>query len=84
MALYDSFGNIVGVTQGSITPSNLGTGQTTLFNLQLKPIVFIGIPKSYRIWVCLLDLLVLSELNMVVKFLEFSNLYLFGDSIIVH
>jgi len=58
--LYDSFVNIVGVTQGSTTPSNLGTGQTTLFNLQLKPIVLIVIPKSYRIGVCLLDLLALS------------------------
>jgi len=58
--LYDSFGNVVGVTQGSTTPFNLGTGQTTLFNLQLKPIVLIVIPKSYRIGVCQLDLLALS------------------------
>jgi hypothetical protein len=28
--LYDSFGNIVGVTQGSPMPSSLGIGQTTL------------------------------------------------------
>ena len=85
MALYDSFGNIVGVTQGSTTPSNLGTGQTTLFNLQLKPIVLIVIPKSYRIGVCMLDSAgFICKLNMVVKFLEFSNLYLVGDNIIVH
>ena len=35
--LYDALGNIVGVTQGSPMPFNLGKGQTTIFNLKLKP-----------------------------------------------
>jgi hypothetical protein len=47
--LYDAFGNIVGLTQGSPIPSNLGIGQTTLFNLQLKPTDLTGMPKFYRI-----------------------------------
>jgi hypothetical protein len=47
--LYDALGNIVGVTQGSPIPSNLGIGQTTIFNLQLKPTDLTGIPKFYRI-----------------------------------
>jgi hypothetical protein len=47
--LYDAQGNIVGVTQGSPIPFNLGTGQTTLFNLHLKPTDLTGIPKFYRI-----------------------------------
>ena len=34
--LYDALGNIVGVTQGFPIPSNLGIGQTTIFNLQDK------------------------------------------------
>ena len=58
--LYDAFGNIVGVTQGFPIPSNLGMGQTTIFNLQLKPTDLTGIPKFYRIGVCMLDLLALS------------------------
>ena len=47
--LYDALGNIIGVTQGFPTPSNLGIGQTTIFNLQLKPTDLTGIPKFYRI-----------------------------------
>jgi hypothetical protein len=47
--LYDALGNIVGVTQGSPIPFNLGTGQTTIFNLQLKPTELTGIPQFYRI-----------------------------------
>jgi len=47
--LYDSLGNIVGVTQGSPMPSDLGTGQTTIFNLQLKLTNLTGIPQFYRI-----------------------------------
>ena len=47
--LYDALGNIVGVTQGSPLPSNLGTGQTTIFNLQLKPTDLTDIPQFYRI-----------------------------------
>jgi hypothetical protein len=35
--LYDAQGNIIGLTQGLPTPSNLGIGQTTLFNLQENP-----------------------------------------------
>ena len=47
--LYDAFGNIVGLTQGTTIPSILGTGQTTIFNLQLKPTDLTGIPQFYRI-----------------------------------
>jgi len=47
--LYDSLGNIVGVTQGSPMPSEFGTGQTTIFNLQLKLTNLTGIPQFYRI-----------------------------------
>jgi hypothetical protein len=47
--LYDALGNIVGLTQGSPIPSNLGIGQTTIFNLQLKPTDLTGTPKFYRI-----------------------------------
>jgi hypothetical protein len=47
--LYDSLGNIVGLTQGFPLPSNLGTGQTTLFNLQIKSTELTGIPQFYRI-----------------------------------
>ena len=47
--LYDAQGNIIGLTQGLPIPSNLGIGQTTLFNLQLKPTDLTGIPKFYRI-----------------------------------
>jgi hypothetical protein len=47
--LYDALGNIVGVTQGSTIPSNLGVEQTTIFNLQIKPTELTGIPKFYRI-----------------------------------
>ena len=47
--LYDSLGNIVGVTQGSPMPSDLGTGQKTIFNLQLKLTNLTGIPQFYRI-----------------------------------
>jgi hypothetical protein len=47
--LYDALGNIVGVTQGSTIPFNLGTDQTTIFNLQLKPTDLTGIPQFYRI-----------------------------------
>jgi hypothetical protein len=47
--LYDALGNIIGITQGFPTPSNLGTGQTTLFNLQIKPTDLTGIPALYRI-----------------------------------
>ena len=32
--LYNALGNIVGITQGFPIPFNLGTGQTTIFNLQ--------------------------------------------------
>jgi hypothetical protein len=47
--LYDDLGNIVGVTQGSPIPSNLGTGQTIIFNLQLKPTDLRGILQFYGI-----------------------------------
>ena len=47
--LYDDLGNIVGVAQGSPIPSNLGTGQATIFNLQLKPTDLTGIPKIFRV-----------------------------------
>jgi hypothetical protein len=47
--LYDSLGNIVGVTQGSPIPFSLGTGQTTIFNLQLKPTDLTGLPQFYRV-----------------------------------
>jgi len=47
--LYDALGNIFGLTQGSPIPSILGTGQTTIFNLQLKPTDLTGIPQFYRI-----------------------------------
>lgn len=47
--LYDVFGNIVGLTQGIPIPSSLGTGQTTIFNLQIKSTELTGIPKFYRI-----------------------------------
>jgi hypothetical protein len=47
--LYDAFGNIVGLTQGFPSPSNLGIGQTTIFNLQENPTSLTGIPKFYRI-----------------------------------
>lgn len=45
--LYNVQGNIVGVTQISI-PSNLGIGQTTLFNLQENLPSLTGTPKFYR------------------------------------
>ena len=47
--LYDLLENIVGITHGSPIPSNLKIGQTTLFNLQLKPTDLTGVPKFYRI-----------------------------------
>ena len=47
--LYDALGNIVGVTQGFPIPSNLETGQTTLFNLQIKATDLTGIPKFFRV-----------------------------------
>jgi hypothetical protein len=47
--LYDTQGNIVGVTQGFPTPSNPGIGQTTLFNLQENPTILAGVPKFYRV-----------------------------------
>ena len=47
--LYDAFGNIVGLTQGTTIPSILGTGQTTIFNLQENPASLTGVPKFYRI-----------------------------------
>jgi hypothetical protein len=47
--LYDSQGNIVGLTQGLPTPSNLGIGQTTLFNLQENPTSLTGTPTFYRV-----------------------------------
>ena len=47
--LYDALGNIVGVIQGSPIPSNLGTGQTIIFNLQLKPTDLRGILQFYGI-----------------------------------
>jgi hypothetical protein len=47
--LYDALGSIFGLTQGSPIPSILGTGQTTIFNLQLKPTDLTGIPQFYRI-----------------------------------
>jgi hypothetical protein len=47
--LYDALGNIVGITQGFPIPSNLGTGQTTLFNLQIIPTDLTGIPTFYRV-----------------------------------
>ena len=34
--MYDALGNVVGMAQGFPIPSNLGNGQTTLFNLQEK------------------------------------------------
>lgn len=42
--LYDAQGNIIGLTQGLPTPSNLGIGQTTLFNLQESPASLTGTP----------------------------------------
>jgi hypothetical protein len=47
--LYDYLGNIVGLTQGFPSPSNLGIGQTTIFNLQENSIDLTDIPKFYRI-----------------------------------
>ncbi|MER5174297.1 MAG: FxLYD domain-containing protein [Candidatus Nitrosocosmicus sp.] len=47
--LYHAQGNIIGLTQGFPIPSNLGSGQTTLFNLQERPTDLIGTPKFYRI-----------------------------------
>jgi hypothetical protein len=47
--LYDAQGNIIGLTQGLPTPSNLGIGQTTLFNLQENPTSLTGTPKFYRV-----------------------------------
>jgi hypothetical protein len=47
--LYDAQGNIIGLTQGFHIPSNLGIGQTTIFNLQEKPTDLTGIPKFYRV-----------------------------------
>ena len=47
--LYDDFGNIVGLTKGYPIPSSLEIGQTTKFNLQLKPTDLTGIPKFYRV-----------------------------------
>jgi hypothetical protein len=47
--LYDALGNVIGLTQGFPIPSNLGIGQTTLFNLQEKPIDLTGIPKFFRV-----------------------------------
>ena len=47
--LYDSLGNIIGLTQGFPMPSNLAIGQTTLFNLQIKSTDLTGIPALYRI-----------------------------------
>ena len=47
--LYDALENIIGVTQGSPIPSNLGIGQTTIFNLQIKPTDLTGVSKFYRI-----------------------------------
>ena len=47
--LYDSSGNIVGLTNGTPLPSNLGIRQTTIFNLHLKSTDLTGIPQFYRI-----------------------------------
>jgi len=47
--LYNALGNTVGIDQGFPSPSNLGIGQTTVFNLQLKSTDLIGISKFYRI-----------------------------------
>ena len=47
--LYGALGNIVGVTQGFPISSNLGTGQTTIFNLQLKPTDLTDMSQFYRI-----------------------------------
>jgi hypothetical protein len=47
--LYVTLGNIVGITQGFPIPSNLGIGQTTIFNLQIKDTDLTGIPALYRI-----------------------------------
>ena len=47
--LYDAQGNIIGLTQGLPTLSNLGIGQTTLFNLQENPTSLTGTPKFYRV-----------------------------------
>ena len=47
--LYDALENIIGVTQGSPIPSSLGIGQTTIFNLQIKPTDLTGVSKFYRI-----------------------------------
>ncbi|MER5176540.1 MAG: FxLYD domain-containing protein, partial [Candidatus Nitrosocosmicus sp.] len=47
--LYDSQGNVIGLTQGFPIPSNLGTGQTTIFNLQERPLDLTGTPKFYSV-----------------------------------
>ena len=47
--LYNALGNVIGLTQGFPTPSNLAIGQTTLFNLQIKATDLSGIPVLYRI-----------------------------------
>ncbi|MER5175960.1 MAG: FxLYD domain-containing protein [Candidatus Nitrosocosmicus sp.] len=47
--LYDTQGNIIGLTQGFPIPSNLGIGQTTIFNLQEKPTDLTRTPKFYQV-----------------------------------
>ncbi len=47
--LYDAHRNVIGLTQGSPMPSQIGTGQTTLFNLPEKPTDLTAIPKFYRV-----------------------------------
>ncbi|MGN6351336.1 MAG: hypothetical protein ACTHL3_07725 [Candidatus Nitrosocosmicus sp.] len=46
-SLYDSHGNIVGLVQGSLVPSNQGIGQTALFNLKSSELI--DVPKFYRV-----------------------------------
>ena len=47
--LYDALGNIFEITQGFPIHSNLGVGQTTIFNLQENPTSLTDVPKFYRI-----------------------------------
>ena len=47
--LYDSQGNLIGLAQGSLIPSNLTSGQTALFNLIEKSNALKVQPKFYRI-----------------------------------
>ena len=42
-------GNVIGLRQGIPIPSNLGIGQTTLFDLQGKSTDLTGIPKFFKV-----------------------------------